>query len=378
MQKAIMNKPVWAHSLFFPAACIYASMAVPLSVFAMASGWPEALLGQGHAFEMLFGFALAVVAGYTLGPTQPKLLDGLLMLWLFARIAQFGAPFSVQALAFSGLFGLALAWHIVPRFLAAKKWRNRMLIPLLGGLCLLPAAYLLAQKLGTPFSTQLILHEAVLFFAMLMAFMGGRIIAPAVAGEFHKQGRELDARVQPRIEAAFIILLVVATSALLVPGGNVIAGLACVVSGLLIGVRLLRWQLWYCRSRLDLIGLCIGYGWLGLGLCLFGLAIATNSQQTGVLHIITVGALGSLTSGVMSRIHYQRLRRTPPPSTLVVWMLTTVAIATLLRVAATLFASPNQLLLLSLAAVAWTLCFAVLGWLFVINLYRSIRRSRSN
>ena len=43
---------------------------------------------------------------------------------------------------------------------------------------MLPATYLVAQQAGTPVLSRLVLHETVLFLSLLMAFMGGRIIAP--------------------------------------------------------------------------------------------------------------------------------------------------------------------------------------------------------
>ncbi len=375
--KSVKKNKIWAQRIFFPAACLYATIAVPLSVFAMTSGsgWPQALIGQGHGFEMLFGFALAVVAGYTLGPTDPRWLAGLFGVWLVARIIQFVAPFSLPALLLSALFGLLLAWQIVPRFMAAKKWRNRVLIPLLGGLCALPAGYLVLRQFDVSLDARLILHEAVLFLSLLMAFMGGRVIAPAIAGELHKQGHDQKARVQPRVEAAFILLLVVAAPILAIPGGVILAGTMAVLAGALILLRLLRWQLWRCRARPDIIGLCVGYAWLGLGLSLFGIAIATGWQLTVALHVITIGALGTLTSGIMSRMHYQRLRRTPPPGKLVVWMVVTIAIATLARAAFNLGISSHPIALLWLAASAWALCFGILTWIFIPEPYRDWRRS---
>ena len=348
---------------------MYATIAVPLSVYAMTGGddWPLALLGQGHGFEMLFGFALAVVAGYTLGPTEPRLLLALFSLWLIARITHFIAPFSLLALTPSMLFGLVLAWRIVPRFVAAKKWRNKLLMPLLGGLCVLPTSYLVAQQLGTPVLSRLVLHETVLFLSLLMAFMGGRIIAPAAAGELYKRGRDLEARVQPRIEAAFIALLVIAAPALAIPGGAVLAGNMCVLAGALIILRLLRWQLWHWLSRLDLVALCVGYAWLGLGLSLFGIAIASGWHITGALHIITVGALGTLTSGVMSRTHYQREHHSAPPGLLSVWLAACIAIAALARVGANFATGAQWALLLWFAAAAWALCFGVLSWLQLVR-----------
>lgn len=380
MTRPQKNKTVWSHRIFFPAACLYATIVIPLSVYAMTSGnaWPLALVGQGHGFEMLFGYALAVVAGYTLGPTEPRLLAALFSLWLIARIAQYVAPFSVPALLLSANFGLALGWRIVPRFVVAKKWRNRVMMPLLGGLCVLPASYLVTQQLGAFAQTRLVLHEAVLFLSLLMAFMGGRIIAPAIADEFGKQGRELDARVQPRVEVALIVLLIVAAPALVIPGGAAVAGTMAILAGVLILFRLLRWQPWRCRTRPDLIGLCAGYTWLSIGLGLFGFSIASGGHVTSTLHVITIGALGTLTSGVMSLTHYQRLRRTPPPAALVIWMLATLTIAVLARVAANIPHWGNPILFLWLAALAWTLCFGTLALLFTAELYRGWREPGRN
>src|SRR5690625_8011796 len=68
------SRPPFANAWFFPAAALYAAVLLPLSVLSMLGLMP-ALPGlvspAGHAHEMLYGFALAVVAGYLLGP-QPR------------------------------------------------------------------------------------------------------------------------------------------------------------------------------------------------------------------------------------------------------------------------------------------------------------------
>ncbi|MEJ6655217.1 MAG: NnrS family protein, partial [Pseudomonas sp.] len=57
-----------AFLLFFPLAALLAAGVVPLSVWAVlaGSGWPPGLLSSGHGHELIFGFALALIAGYTL------------------------------------------------------------------------------------------------------------------------------------------------------------------------------------------------------------------------------------------------------------------------------------------------------------------------
>lgn len=133
-----------------------------------------------------------------------------------------------------------------------------------------------------------------------------------------------------------------------------------------------------CRTRPDLIGLCAGYTWLSIGLGLFGFSIASGWHVTSTLHVITIGALGTLTSGVMSLTHYQRLRRTPPPAALVIWMLATLTIAVLARVVANIPHWGNPILFLWLAALAWTLCFGTLALLFTAELYRGWRETGRN
>lgn len=101
-----------------------------------------------------------------------------------------------------------------------------------------------------------------------MLFIGGRMLAPAAAGEFYRQGMELGARVQPNIEASLIITI--AAAYLLAPVAVPFSGMLLILCGVLAGIRLFRWQLWHCLARPDLICLGLGYGWLALGLILLG------------------------------------------------------------------------------------------------------------
>ncbi len=356
-------RPQQAYRLFFPAAAIHAAVVVPLSVLVMTTSlsWPSGFIGPGHGFEMFFGFALAVVAGYTLGPVSRNLLLALFSLWLAARLAQWVAPFSVLALVLSAAFALALGWQVIPRFLAAKKWRNRIMLPLLGALCLLPLAYGLAWLTGYPDLVRLMLMEAVVLFGLLMAFMGGRVIAPAVAGEFDRQKLKLEARVQPGVEAGFILLLVLAALLLPISALTLPAGMAASAAGLLLLIRLSRWRLWHCSSRPDLLGLALGYFWLAVGFVALGGAIILQTAPQAVLHIITVGAMGTLTTGVMVRIHFQRNRRTPPPTALVVFMVILLALALLARLGAAAAPLEFHRILLWCSALFWAGAFAGLA-----------------
>src|SRR5450759_1841417 len=163
---------------------------------------------------MLFGFALAVVAGNQLGPMAMPRLVLLAGLWVIARATFLAAPQNMTAAESNIAFAALLAAKLAPRLLgAAKKWRNQALPLVLVAICVSSIAFQLAQHAGFAAAEHTILKATVLLFALLLLFMGGRIIAPTVAGQFYRQGGKLDARVQPRIEGGLIIAMAVAIAA---------------------------------------------------------------------------------------------------------------------------------------------------------------------
>ncbi|HEX5056820.1 MAG TPA: NnrS family protein [Gammaproteobacteria bacterium] len=361
----------WAYPWFFPAASIYAALAIPLSVHAMTSGmlWPPGLAGSGHAYEMLFGFALALVAGYTLGQMPSRELLALFAFWLGARLMIL-VPFDTPRHIFNALFVITLAWHAVPRFLAAKKWRNRALSPLLLGLCAFPVVYAIADYVAPTMEKQrLLLQQVVLLVSLLMAFMGGRIIPAAAAGEAQRLGFEMEARVQPRFEAALIILLSVAAVALFFPKGNPVAGSSTAAAGCAAAIRCYRWRLWRLRKRPDLICLGMGYCWLALGLLLYGREIFFEApRQVAILHIITVGALGTLSTGVMARLQFQHSARHAPPLRIVLTAAVLIVAAAALRVAAGA-ATDDRVVLLWAAALCWSGAYLYFAFHFLAGLW---------
>ena len=221
--------------------------------------FPGIATPAGHAHELLFGFALAVVAGNQLGPKTRSSLALLLALWLVARAAFLILPRSALAVGANAGFPALLAWHLAPRlFGSAKKWRNQSLPVVLTAICGCAIVYLFvphdaAASLAAAFAPRRVLLVAVALFALLLLFMGGRLIAPLVASQLHRQGIRMVARVQPRIEALSIVAMFVATLGILCDdtsrhaGGDWAsrtAGAAMVVTGLLVALRIARWGLW--------------------------------------------------------------------------------------------------------------------------------------
>jgi len=353
-----------AHRLFFPAAAIHAAVILPLSLAAMTSGWswlPGPAMGHGR--EMLFGFALALVTGYLLGP-QPKIrLLFLFLFWVVARLAWIGASGGIVTYLLDALFLLPAAWFITPKLLAAKKWRNRIIAPLIVALFLLPLIAGIARD--NPWPDPLAVRQiAVTLLSLLMAFMGGRILSAAAAGEFYRQGDRLQTRVQPQLEAAVIVLLFTAAVFLPDAAPPLLPGLCLLAAGIVTGVRLARWRLWHCRHRPDLVAIGIGYAWLAAGMTAMGIALLTDAGFSNAMHVITIGALGTLSIGIAARVHLQKTDTAIARARFFQITTILIACATLLRLL-TAVISDHGVTLLWASAIAWSLAYLLLAILLL-------------
>ncbi|QJD60191.1 NnrS family protein [Pseudomonas sp. gcc21] len=350
-----------ASLVFFPAATAYGALILPWSVLAqlgLLAAPPGLVSSIGHAHEMLFGFAIAVVAGYVLGPQPRRWLAATFSLWLFARIAFLGWPASYLSALANILFVAVLAYKAVPRFAGAKKWRNKTLAPILLGLCVAGAVFQGLTLAANARAVHGLFFEAILLLSALMFFMSGRMLAPAIATHLLKQNYELRARLQPQLEGYVLLLLASALIANLLSGeaAQLIAGIALFAAAGFALVRLLRWPVWRCRDRPDLVALASGYAWLVFGWLLIGSALLFQALPLSTaLHGISVGALGSLTLTVMARSQAQRTQKNAnaaPAIYLAAGLISLAAIARIL--AGTLLPVAGMHLL---AAASWSVAF---------------------
>ena len=338
------------------------AIALPLSVASMLGAMPAVpglATPTGHAHEMLFGFALAVVAGNQLGPVRRPMLAALAGLWIAARVAFLVAPASLVAALAGGAFAAILASQLAPRITARiRKWRNRALPVAVASLCAAAIGMEAAIHLGSPSAQRAMLLEGVLLLAFLMLFMGGRIIAPAAAGHAWREGGDLAARVQPRLEGAIVLAMLGALVSLALDAATV-AGISCAVAALAALVRLARWRPWRSWRRADLAGLSLGYAWVVAGVAALAAALVAKASPVAAIHVVTVGGVGTLTVNVMA-ITWARLARHDPATLRGPAIATAcIALATAARLAAALDA-PRAAGWLIAAAAAWTAAYLLL------------------
>ncbi|GAB2180174.1 NnrS family protein [Denitratisoma sp. agr-D3] len=292
---------------FYLLGALQAALFVLLWAFGYAG--TETLPGMyWHGHEMIWGFAGAIIVGFLhtavanwtgQPPVHGGELAALVLLWLAARIAGFwpGLPGAVEALLNTAFLLLAAV------YMARSLWRVRQsqnyFVPLL--LVGFAASHLtfhlsLEGRIGADPRT--VLHTGVLVVAAVIFFMGMRILSFFTSRAV--MGQQV---VNPGWLMAAVILLPLLL-ALGLPLGlpaPLLAALGLAAAGLN-AWSLLRWWDKRALQHPMLWVLYAGYACTTVGVGLYGFALAAwPAGLSAALHCVTVGGIGLLTLGMMTR-----------------------------------------------------------------------------
>ncbi|HET9835563.1 MAG TPA: NnrS family protein, partial [Rhodanobacteraceae bacterium] len=249
------------------------------------------------------------------------------VLWLAARLTLLlGAPLPLGA-ALDVAFLLLVAFMVARVILLTQNRRNMFLVLILLFYAALDVwFYVAAARLDFAHVTRALL-VCVDLLTLLMLAIGGRV-APFFTGRKLPdlqitQFKPLNIAVNA---GAAIVLLMDLVGVDGLPRGACTLALAALAF-----VRLLGWRPWGTLREPMLWVLHLGYLWLAVGLLLRGLGLvgAWNQPEIETLHGITVGALGTLSLGMMTRVslgHSGREIRANLPL-VIVFVLPTVAAA---------------------------------------------------
>ncbi|PSS57679.1 NnrS family protein [Pseudomonas sp. BBP2017] len=366
----------------FLAGCGLALLAVPLWLAALhgalgdwqpAGGWLA-----WHRHELLFGFGLAIIAGFllTAGQTwtgQPGLsgtpLAALALLWLAARIAWLAnLPWPLLAL-------LELAFPLVVALLmGAMLWRVRQKrnYPVVLVLLLLTAAdavsvYGLLQG-HDGWQRQGVL-SAIWLVAAMMGLIGGRVIP-----FFTQRGLGRLEAVAPWPWLDWLLLAASALVALLYAGGPALSPrvwIGVLFAALAVGHCLRLWR-WHDRGLWQvplLWSLHLAYAWLALaclGMALWHFGVPLNPSLA--VHCLTIGAMAGLILAMITRVslgHTGRPLQPPAGMTLAFVLLNLAGVCRVVLVHWLPLAG------LWLAGLCWLLAFALYAWQYTPMLLRA-------
>ena len=292
---------------FYLLASTFAALSIGLWALQF-SGWlPRPYLAgpMWHAHEMLFGFTLAVVVGFlfTAGrnwsnqPTPTGLpLAALAALWVAGRILVL-TPFGWAAAIVNAAFPLAAAVALAIPFIKGGNKRNYFFVGLLALMSVAEAVVHLDQLGVIHVPGWVGIQVALDVVLFIMSVMGGRVIPM-----FTNNGVPgATATRNPWVEKLALgsVLAVLAADALQLHG----APLAVLVS-LCAAAQLARWSLWqpWKTLRAPIVWvLQAAYLWIPVHLVLRAAATLNVLPSSAATHALTVGAIGGLIIGMMTR-----------------------------------------------------------------------------
>lgn len=356
---------------FFLLAGAFAALILPVWLLTLAGllGTTRYLDGMTwHAHEMVFGFAIAVLAGFLLTAVgnwtgKETLVGTPLMaacaLWIAGRLAMAapdvlprGAP-ALLDLAFVPVLVVAIARPLV----ATRSYRNFVMVAALVVMWLADLAVHL-DALGV---THGMSHRALLLavdvVVLLMIVMTGRVVPM-----FTKNGTGVaTVRGRPSFDKATAAAMV-ATVILDAASGNDlrVAGGAAGVTAVLVVLRSWTWGTRHA-ARVPLLWILhAGHAWIAIGLAMrAAAAFSTAVPSTVATHALTVGAIGALTLGMMARVALGHTGRTLVSSRAVTASFVLVTVAALVRVVGPLVDMTAYRTFVFAAGFAWTLAFVL-------------------
>lgn len=327
-----------------------------------------------HAREMLFGFSIAIIAGFFLtavpnwtgtAPVKGPMLILLTATWLVGRIAVgFSAYIPPIVVAVADLAMLPLLAFLVASAMFQKfSKRNFVFLPILAILfaanLLIHMEFLGLMEDGVSMGLGLALSTIIL----LITIVGGRVVPAFTTNALRNQGEsKLPINFMP-LNIMGIGLVAALLIADMIDPDHIITGWIALAAAATNALRLALWQGYRVLAHPILWVLHLGFAWLVVGLAAKGIAVLHPGfgAQTA-LHALTAGAIGTMTIAVMSRAALGHTGRPLIVSNWVVLSYILVSFGAAIRVIVPVWlpAYYNEGMLLS--GVAWTSALA----LFVI------------
>lgn len=379
------HSPAWLNlgfRPFFMGAALFAmlSMSIWAAIFPLQILSPlnELAPTVWHAHEMIYGYAVAVIAGFLLAAVKNwtglqtlrgTLLFLLFFLWLTARLLPLAGLFSevglsLQWTAFADLLFMAMLIPAVAvPIIRAKSQRNLAVIAILAllltgnGLFYLGVFGILADGI------RLGLYLGFYIIIALVLMMGRRVIP-----FFTERGVGYSVTLTNYawLDKAVPLLMIAFIAAELVAPGNLMTTMVAAVLMGLLGLRLVGWHTKGIWRKPLLWVLHIAYGLVVVGFALKVAAFLFGASPFLAVHAFALGGIGLMTLGMMARVclgHTGRNVFAPPAA--VTWMFLLLTGAALLRVFVPLLAPAYYALWVGLSQLSWISAFVLFSLIYI-------------
>ena len=328
-----------------------------------------------HSHEMLIGFALAAVAGFSLTAVanwtgRPAIkgipLAGLVLFWLagrFAMLMSFSLPAGL-VFVLDSLFPILLTLLLGREIISGQSKRNYPLIAIMLAVVILNTFYHLGATLVLPGADRTAIYLLIHTLVLLVVIIAGRIV-PSFTGNWLRQKGSDDLPVNSDTvnRSALVLTILVGLFASFLPFSPV-TGILAFAAAAVHGFRLSRWKGFATTSNPLLFVLHAAYFWLPVGYVLLGCAVfGWLFTPTAALHALTMGAVGSMVLAVTTRVALGHTGRALQAARLTVLAYWIFMFAVVLRILGPFYAG-HYLLMIDLSALGWVLAFVLFTWVY--------------
>jgi uncharacterized protein involved in response to NO len=367
---------------FYALAAIFAiaAMIMWLRAFAGLSGTGEYLYSIAwHSHEMLFGFAVAVIAGFLLTAVRnwtglPTPIGAplalLAILWIVARVLIITGPAALAAIV-DVTFLPALALAIAVPILRSKNKRNYKVLAIILLLAGAHGIYHLASLgFAGAWLARTSLFAGIDILMILMAIVGGRVI-PAFTRNALPSATS---RHEPWVEVVTFVSMILVTFVTVLNGywavPSMLAAILLIIVAASHAIRLALWDPVKTLHNPLLWMMPVAYSWMPIAFLLRALAV-TNVVAAGAwIHAMTMGAVSSLMLAMMMRSSLGHTGRQLIASKADMAAFLLLQIAAIVRVVASVTAGETYQQWIVASGLIWALAFLVFAWRYVPMLAR--------
>jgi len=331
-----------------------------------------------HAHEMIYGYGLAVIAGFLLTAVrnwtgiqtaQGKSLQWLLLLWVLARLANLmsGQWAQMTAVILDSLFILYLAIALTLPVVRAKKWKNLTvvskiyfflighLIYIFGILGLLPDG----QRIGIYIGLYMVLSLILLLSRRVMPMFIENGVGYSVTLKNHAW---LDI-------ACLIFFLAFAITDIFFAAPMLMASFAATLV-VLHSIRIWGWHTYGLWQKPLLWVLYIAYIWVIIGFALKA-AVVFGLSPFLATHALAVGGIGMMSLGMMARVslgHTGRNIMQPPSGIALAFSM--LLLGAFIRVILPILWAGYDALWIAMSQTLWIAAFSLFAYLYAFILIR--------
>ena len=353
---------------FFVGAALFAAVSVLAWVAVFADHLQAEFLysaREWHVHEMLFGYLPALIAGFLL-TAMPNWTDRMplrgvplllmFLLWLAGRLLIASPWFGPSTVAvIDGAFLVLLAAYVWREIISARSWDRAPIGALVSFFAGANILFHLSALQGRP--TDFPERLALAVMTIMLTVIGGRLTPTFTREFFINEKLSRLPEVFSRVDGVAIVLVLVGAISWIAQPESQSTGVMLIVSGVASLVRLIRWKGWLTWQEPLVLILHVGYGWVGLFLlALGGSILGFGLSPANAVHVLTSGAMGTMTLAVMTRASLGHTGRPRHADRLTVAMYLLVNAGAWLRIFASNVGTPTVLThtMLGLSALGWS------------------------